>query len=270
MTLTRAALLHEGANMNKTLVTILSLFLLSVGLVWYSVKQQMAHRLPLPIPSLTLGTNAEYRPFSFIQDNTISGFDIDLIREIEKKLGKKIKIRDMPWTALIPEIQLGTIDMIIGGLTPTPERAKNMLFTKPYLTEKPLVIITLTDGPVIRSIDDLLDKTVIVNEGFTSDFYMSKLTGPELIRLDTIADSFLALETKRGDAIVADQNSSNAVIESRDKNMFKVTPIPDVTENFAIAVSKKNPSIFEKIQTILDALEEDGTVQRLKAKWNLA
>ena len=255
--------------MNKTLITILSLFLLSVGLVWYSAKQQVAKRLPASASALVVGTNAEYRPFAFKEGDKMVGFDIDLIHALEKELRKNITIVDRPWTALISDIQLGSIDMTIGGVTPTAERAKSMIFTEPYLSERPLVIVTRTNDPTLATVDELLDKKVIVNEGFTSDTYMSQFEGPELLRLDTLTDAFLALEAGKADALVADQDSSNALIAFRDPSAFKVVTIPNVTENFAIAITKDRPAILTAVQKALDTLKRNGTIQQLREKWNV-
>src|SRR5437016_11928204 len=65
--------------------------------------------------TLIVGTNAEFPPFAFYQERKIVGFDITVLNEIARRLGKKVSIKDLPFDALIPEIQLNKIHLIIGG-----------------------------------------------------------------------------------------------------------------------------------------------------------
>jgi arginine/lysine/histidine transporter system substrate-binding protein len=113
----------------------------------------------------------------------------------------------MPFTTLIPQIQSGNLHVIAAGLTPTPERERVMFFTKPYLESDPLVVVSLAKNPKINSLDDLKGKTVIVNEGFSAERYMSALEGIDLKRLPTVADAFLSLQSGRADAFVVAANS---------------------------------------------------------------
>lgn len=92
---------------------------------------------------LMVGTAAEFPPFEFIKNDEIVGFDIDLIKEVAQRLEKKLVLKDMPFTTLIPQLQNGSLHILAAGLTPTPERARVMLFTKPYLETDSLVVITL-------------------------------------------------------------------------------------------------------------------------------
>ncbi len=251
--------------MSKALVTILSLFALSVGLVWYSAR----NNAPKEINNNTIvvGVNAEYPPFTFIRDNEIVGFDVDLINEIGKRLNKNIELKDMPFNALISEVQIGLLHVIIGGIAPTAERGKQVLFTKPYLQGRPLVIITKVDGPPVETVNDLTGKNVAVNEGFTSDLYMSTIEGPELLRLGTLSDSFLALQSGGVDALVAEQDTIQPLFETIDQKDFKIVVIPDTDDPSAIGITKKYPKLLPKIESILEELKNDGTLDQLRKKW---
>ena len=83
----------------------------------------------------------------------------------------------MSFTALIPEIQLGKVQVIAAGMSPTQERARQVLFTEPHFSGSPLVLISKKEK-AINSLNDLSGKTVVVNEGFTSDSYVSNIEGP--------------------------------------------------------------------------------------------
>ncbi len=253
--------------MNKTVPFLIISLLVSFILVW-----RLAHRSPnqtrQPENVLLVGTNAEYAPFSFVQGKTITGFDIDLIEEVAKRLDKTVQLQDMPFDGLVPSLQLGTIQVIAAGITPTPERAERVLFTKPYLTGDQLLIVSRAEAP-LKTIDQLKNKKVAVNEGFTADYYMSKVQGPELIKFATAIESFMTLESGRVDALVAAQNTIKPFLEHYGADKFSISPIPGTMDEYALAISKKYPDLLEKIQKALDEITADGTLDTLKQKWGL-
>ena len=114
--------------------------------------------------------------FSFRdKDNTIVGFDIDVIKKWQENWDMELKIQDRPFGLLLPQIELGQIHAIAAGMTPTEERAKRVTFSKVYLSGNPLLVVSSAKNPAITDLEDLKGKDVIVNTGYTADFYMSKV-----------------------------------------------------------------------------------------------
>jgi len=256
--------------MNKTsLYVVIALIIATSAIIWYRAEKTIitAHSTD----TIIVGTNAEFQPFSFKEDNTITGFDIDVITEVFKRLNKKIILKDMPFDALIPEIQLGNIHVIAAGITPTQERAQRALFTRPHLTGNPLVIITLHNAP-LTSLDDLAGKTVVVNEGYVADSYMSDQPGINLLRLSSaaVSDGMLTLESGRANAFVTALQPMKPYFNKYDISNFSVKKIPGTEESSAFAVSKHYPELRDYIQATLDRMQEDGTLDSLKRKWNLS
>lgn len=217
--------------------------------------------------TIVVGTNAEFPPFSFIDNNRIVGFDIDIMQEVAKRMGKTIEWRDMPFDALIPEIQLGTIHMIASGMTPTPERAQRILFTKPYTTDNPLVIVTRAQNHS-TGVADLVGKEVIVNDGFFADEYMRTIPGVLLTRLPTTTEAFLALDSNRAYAYVLAKRSAQPFITKYGTGHFNVVVIPDTAETSALAIAQQYPELQVEAQKALDAMASDGTLATIKQKWN--
>ena len=167
---------------------------------------------------LIVGTNAEFPPFSFIENKTIIGFDIDVAKEVAKRLDQPIEWKDMPFDALIPDTILGRVDFVAAGMSYTEERAKRVLFTKPYLTEDPLVILSASEQPL--GLDDLNNKTVVVIEGFTADLLMSSKNGFNLIRLPAQADGFMAIKSGRADAFVTAKSTVDLFLKGKMPRSF--------------------------------------------------
>ena len=184
-----------------SLFIIIGLVAVISALMWYKVEKITS--TSEPSNTVIVGTNAEFPPFSFKDNDTLTGFDIDVIQEVFKRLKKDIVLKDMPFDALIPEIQIGNIQVIAAGITPTEERAQRALFTHPHLTGNPLVIINLKNNTPLTTLKDLTGKTVVVNEGYLADSFMSEQP-VELLRLSSalVSDGILALQSGRADAFV--------------------------------------------------------------------
>jgi len=246
------------------LIKLILVVTVATGIWYFSKKRVQSEQENI----LIVGTNAEYRPFTFIENNHIAGIDIDIVKQIAQRIGKKLELKDMSFTALIPEIQSGRIHMIAAGMSPTEERSRQLFFTKPYHMGDPLVLISKKNKP-LNSVKDLANKTVVVNEGFTADTYISAIQGPSIVRLASIADAFLTLASDRADAFISASTSVQPFFEQYGKESFHIVTLPDTEDAVALAVSKKYPELYEQIQAALQDMKEDGTLDNLKQKWKL-
>lgn len=219
-------------------------------------------------PLLIVGTNAEFPPFSFIQDREIVGFDIDVASEIARRLGKEIQFKDMPFDALIPEVILGHVDILAAGMSYTEERARRVLFTKCYVDKDPFVVFSTAKEKA--SFDRLEGKTVVVVEGFTSDQLMSPKKGIHLMRLNTQAEAFMAVKCGRAHAFVTAKSTVDKFFENQNPSQFYFEIIEGSGETYAMIVPKSKPEILEQVQQALDDMGRDGTMDALKAKWKLS
>lgn len=219
---------------------------------------------------LHVGTSADFPPFAYIKDGAIIGFDIDYINEIGKILGKKIIISDLPFFTLIPELAIGGVDLIIGGVTKTPERAKQVDFTEAYMKNVSLVIITLADKD-ISNLDDLNDKSVIVNDGFVADMFMTDYQKTHknmtLIRIPAVWDAFIALQKGLAYAFVGAENTVGPFFEMYGKDKFKTYKIPNTSDDAYIAVKKGNQQLLDDLNAAMFKIENNGTLRKLKEKW---
>jgi polar amino acid transport system substrate-binding protein len=249
--------------MNKKILIFFTL--VAAVTIWCFVSKKKG----AVVDVVVVGTNAEYPPFTFIKDDKIVGFDIDLICEVGKRLGKKIEFKNMPFDVLVPEMQRGSIHVIAAGMTPKPEREKEVMFTQCYFTDDPLVIVAKANKN-ITTIEQLNEKTVIVNDGYTADYYMSALKGPNLIRLPNPSSAFLALNSERADAYVTARSTVSWFLKGDEKQNFTMTPIPGTEERYAFAVSKQSSTqLLPLINKIIEDKKNDGTLRKIKNKWGI-
>ena len=217
---------------------------------------------------LIVGTNPHFPPFEYIKDGEVVGFDIELIKEIAQRIGKKLILKDTAFDTLLLEAQAGRIHMIAAAMTPTPERAKQVIFTKLYLAQDPLEVITLAGQPQPKTLNDLKGKEVVVNDGFTAESFMAKQPGVILKRLQFPAEAFLAVLSSRAYAYVSARNAVQPFFDQHGSEKFNRLTLP-VFDSCAFAISKKHPELLEPIQKALDELENNGFLEKLKKKWHL-
>lgn len=252
--------------MKKLIGTIAVLAIAASMFFWF---RKTAEAKPFG-DTLIVGTSADFPPFSFRgSDDSVVGFDIDVVKEVAKRLNLKIDLQDKPFAMLIPQIELGQIHAIAAGMTPTPERAKRVRFSKVYLTSNPLLIVTRSTDPAITDLEDLKGKEVIVNTGYTADLFISDKPGIELLRLPKVADAIVALEQGKGDAFITASFTLKPYLADGDTR-FNTTRLQETDEQNALAFSMLLPKdVVDKAQNALDAMEADGTLTAFKKKWNV-
>ena len=219
---------------------------------------------------LIVGTSADYPLYEFIDVKTgaIIGFDIDVVTEIAKRLGKKLKIKDMPFSALIFGLLTNDVDMIASGMSPTQRRARVVSFTQKYLHGAPLVILTKKSHFQPTSIKDLIGKTVAVNLGYVADMHMSTVLGVNLIKLDSPAKCFMALDSGSVDAFVCAQSPVKTFLQNTSHaDQFATKEIAGTGEDCAFAINKQNTQLLNEINIALKSISDDGTLESLKQKW---
>ncbi len=218
---------------------------------------------------LLVGTNAEYPPFSYLnEEGIITGFDIDLIQALAREIGKKVAITDMPFDALIPSIQSGTLHVIAAGLTPSETRSQTVSFTPCYFYGDPLIIVSLEKNN-LKTVPGLFNKIVAVNEGYTADYYITTFPEITVVKLPSVTEALLAVENNRADAFVTARSSVKKFFDLPIAQKFVYHPIPGTEEKYAMAVSKKYPHILQELTNALETLEKNGFIDELKKRWGL-
>ncbi len=253
---------------NKILITLTAVAMCTL-LVQHLVKKESL-TAPTTGNVLLVGTSDDYPPYTFNKDGEIVGFDIDLAREVARRMGMTMKLTNMSFDILLLELQKGRLQCIAAGLTPTQERAAKVFFTTPYLQGDPLLAVTRKDSPPITQVADMVPLKVIVIEGYTADFYLSKQKNINLERVETVAQAILSLERRKSDVFILSQSALQPFLKTKFQENFKTDTLPAITESYALAISKKHPDLLQKIELVLVELKEDGTLEDLKQKWELS
>lgn len=213
---------------------------------------------------LYVGTNAEFPPFEYLDKGDIVGFDIDLVKAIGNKLGMDVVIKDMSFDGLIPALETNKVDVVIAGMTATDERKIAVNFSNPYYTANQIIILK-DDNKDIKTFDDLNGKLVGVMLGFTGDVVVSEMKNVESKKYNASFAAIMELQNNKIDAVVLD--SETALNYLKNNKGLKLADTSGEPEEYAIAISKKNTELLNKINTALDELKKDGTYESLLKKY---
>lgn len=213
---------------------------------------------------LYVGTNAEFPPFEYLEKGEVVGFDIDLVKAIGEKIGMEVVIKDMSFDGLIPALEANKVDIIIAGMTANEERKMAVNFSTPYYTANQVIILN-EDNNNIKSFDDLKGKLVGVMLGFTGDVVVSEMKDVKSKKYNASYAAIMELQNKKIDAIVLD--SETAFNYVKNNKGIKLVESKGQPEEYAIAISKKNTELLEKINAAIEVLKKDGTYDALLKKY---
>jgi len=210
----------------------------------------------------------EYPPMGFTDNGEVTGFDIDIAKEVCARLGVDPVFQTIDWDSKVMELNGKTIDVIWNGLTITADREKEILFSKPYFNNR-IVIMTLSDKTT-NAIADLNGLKVGVELGSSgqdaleASSVFSKLG--EEVKFTTISEAVLDLRAGNIDAIVADEIFARYAI-SKDATSFRVATEVFNSENYGIGFRMNDKTLRDKVDEIIDAMIEDGTAAEISVKW---
>ncbi len=218
---------------------------------------------------LIMATNAEFPPYEFYEGDKIVGIDAEVAEAIATKLGLTLQIEDMAFDSIIAAVQSGKVDMGMAGMTVTPEREESINFTDSYATGVQVVIVK-EDSP-IASVDDLSagGYTIGVQASTTGDLYCTWDLEDEglatIERYNKGADAVQALVSGKVDCVVIDNEPAKAYVEANEG--LKILDTEYTVENYAICISKDNDALLNAVNTALNELIADGTVQSVVDKY---
>lgn len=216
-----------------------------------------------------IGVDDQFPPLGYRDaDGNIVGFDIDLAKEAAERLGMELEVQQIDWSAKELELSQGNIDAIWNGLTITPERAEQMLFTDPYLENDQVVVVA--NGSDIKSISDLAGKTVglqkssSAEEALEADPIADEVA--EVVSYDENVSALQDLALGRTDAVVVDSVVANWYIADNDAD-YTILSESLSPEQYGVAVAKDNEELRDKLNEILAEIKSDGTGAKISEEW---
>jgi len=221
--------------------------------------------------TLTMITSPDYPPYEFYDtksgENQIVGFDIDIAKTLAEKLGFKLQIMESDFNGLIPALQANRADFVMAGMTPTPERQKNVDFSIIYYEAKDTIVAA--KGSNLKQPQDLSGKKVGVQLGTIQEQNAKKIsekvTGIQLKQLNKVPEVVQEIKSRRIDAAIVEDTVAKGFAQANPDLEFNVIPSEEVSGS-AIAFPK-NSTLVEPFNKVLQQMKDDGTLKKLINKW---
>jgi ABC-type amino acid transport substrate-binding protein len=214
---------------------------------------------------LIMSTNAAFPPYEMTTDSgEFEGIDIETAQAIADKLGLELQIDDMDFDAALLAVQQGKADMVMAGVTVTDERQNVMDFTDSYATGIQSIIVK--EDSDIASVDDLAGKKIGTQRGTTGYLYCSDDFGDEnVVAYDNGLTAVQMLNNGQVDCVVIDNAPAKEFIAANPG--LKLLDTAYVEESYAIGIGKGNTELKDAINTALEELKADGTLQAIVDKY---
>ena len=219
--------------------------------------------------TLIVGFDQDFPPMGFVgDDGEYTGFDLELAQEVAKRLGLEYKAQPIAWDSKDMELESGNIDCIWNGFTMTG-REDDYTWTEPYMANQQVFVVA--NDSDISSQADLAGKIVEVQADSSAEAALKE--APELTatfkELLTTADyntAFRDLEQGAVDAIAMDVIVAGYQIQQRNAD-FKILDDSLSEEEYGVGFKKGNTELRDKVQSTLEEMAEDGTLQEVSEKW---
>jgi len=197
------------------------------------------------------------------------GFDVDLAKKAAEKLGLRVIFRPVPWDGIITSLEKGEIDMIWSGLSITPARRERIIFSRPYLDNRQIVMVR--SSAAIRDKADLKGKRVGVQLGSSSDAALHAELGiamqiAELKRYPDNATAVRELAAGRLDAVIIDEIMGRYLIAQKP-GVFIILAADFGREQYAVGFRKNDRSLRDAVDRVLGEMKEDGSADAISRKW---
>ena len=223
--------------------------------------------------TLVVATSADFPPFEFIDHNKIVGIEPDILKEISKITGLKFEVIDVPFNSIIAGLTTGKYDFGCSGFGITEERKKNVDFTIPYIDVDFTIVARQDDFPGDKKINllNMMGKKIAVQTATTmQDFlmnYNSLVDESHKVEIIPIDNNNVILEmliTKKIDAFFTEEMQGK-VYTRMHHNLF-YTNVKNNSGGYAMAFPKNSPYL-QTINEALIKLKNNGTINKIKDKW---
>ena len=246
----------------KKFLTVALAGVLAASMLFTGCSKKAESKVP---DKLIVGTNAEFPPFEYMNDKKQpDGFDIAMIKEIGKRMGKKVEIKNMEFKSLIGAMESDSINAIIAGMTKTEKREKAVDFSDSYYTTNQAII--LKKDSKITKLAQLDGKKIGVQQGTTGDIYSTDDFGDDNVeRFNKGMEAVQALQQGKIDAVIIDNQPAKTFVEENEG--LKILETSYVEEDYALAIKKGNDDLVKKVNDAIKELKEDGTFDKIVAKY---
>ncbi len=220
-----------------------------------------------------IGIDDEYAPMGFRDESgEIVGFDVDLAKEAARRLDITFEFHPIEWSKKVDELNARRIDLIWNGLDITPERQEHILYSKPYMDNRQILLVNANSNLNIYSEGDLAGKVVGTQAGSHSEIYVDhneelKNSLKEFRTYGSFKTAFRDLADGEVDVLIVDEIAGRYAM-SKMPQKFKALEltIGTVTE-IGIGFRMTDVGLRDEVQKVFNEMIKDGTAKKISEKW---
>ncbi len=215
---------------------------------------------------ITVAIDPTFPPLQSTSENgDIEGFEIDLINAIAEAAGVNIEMIPLSFREIIPALEAGTVDASISAMTITPERERQISFSRPYLQSGLAIVVPSLDES-ITDFDDLNGKRIGIQRGTTGAAEAAEANAGELVAYDNSILALQGLATGEVDAVINDIPVNKFLIRSGQIQGIRSLDEPLTVELYGIA-TQRNSATLQQLNQGLTTILEDGTYDEIYHTW---
>lgn len=219
---------------------------------------------------LRVGMDASYPPFEYLDgDGHLVGLDVDLGRELAGRLGVEARfVANLSYDGLYDALTADQVDVVISALYVDPTRMADFAYSRSYFNAGQVLVVRV-DTADIAEMADLAGRTLVVEWGSEGDVaartWARRLVGLTVLPCQTSEEALARVASGKADAALVDHLSALAGIGQGLPLRIVGDPVTDVL--YAVAVRRQDGALLRAINNALTAMEEDGTLPRLRRQW---
>lgn len=220
---------------------------------------------------LTVATSGTLYPASYhdSKSDQLTGYDVEVVREVAKRLGLKVKFVEMAFDGMLTSVNSGKVDLAANDIAITKDREKKFAFSNPYKYSFGSAIVRKSDSSGIHSLDDLKGKKA-AGEATTVYMKIARDHGAKEVIYDNATnDQYLRdVSTGRTDVILNDYYLQKLAIAYYSKLNIMIEPhIRFSPSSGGMIMKKDNQELKNKIDSALKKMKEDGTITKLSKQF---
>ena len=199
---------------------------------------------------LVVAMSADYPPFEFHSTkdgaDKVAGVDVDLANAVAKEIGVDVEVKEMTFDGLVGALKADKVDMVISGMSPSPERKENVDFSDVYYTGTNVLIVRKGEENKITSEDQVKSMKVAAQKGSIQETYANKIGCTGLKSLESVPDLMMELKNGNVDAVIVNDTVGLINVNQIDGIALSSFNLPegDAEESMAIAVKKGNNTAY--------------------------
>ncbi|HDI6916827.1 TPA: ABC transporter permease subunit [Staphylococcus aureus] len=216
---------------------------------------------------LRVGLSADYAPMEF--EHTVNGkteyagVDIDLAKKIAKDNNLKLKIVNMSFDSLLGALKTGKIDIIISGMTSTPERKKQVDFSDSYMMTKNIMLVKKDKVNDYKDIKDFNNKKVGAQKGTEQEkIAQTEIENASITSLSRLPDVILALKSGKVEGVVVEKPVAEAYLKQNPKLGISNVKFNEEEKDAVIAVPKDSPKLLSQINKTIKEVKDKGLIDK--------